>query len=120
MIAHVVGAEEIWAQRRQGQHRSLLPAGEDFADLRAIGDRWSAVERDRFTFLGTLTDDDLDREVRFVSVTRHVEEWFPLWQTMPHVTKHTAHHWADVCTALTALGKAPETVDLIDYLRSNR
>jgi uncharacterized damage-inducible protein DinB len=53
-----------------------------------------------------------------VSVTRHVEERFPLWQTMLHITNHTTHHRADVSTALSNLGRAPESVDLIDYLRA--
>jgi uncharacterized damage-inducible protein DinB len=39
---------------------------------------------------------------------------------MFHITNHTTHHRADASTALTALGRAPDSVDLIDYLRSKR
>ena len=120
VLSHVVGAEEIWVRRWEGQERAPLPGGDDFADLGAIEERGSAVERDRFLSLGSLADDDLDREVRYVSINRGVEERFPLWQTMFHITNHTTHHRADVCTALTALGRAPDSVDLIDYLRSKR
>jgi uncharacterized damage-inducible protein DinB len=38
---------------------------------------------------------------------------------MLHVTNHTTHHRSDVCTALSGLGPAPESVDLIDYLRAS-
>jgi uncharacterized damage-inducible protein DinB len=74
VLSHVVGAEEIWVRRWEGQERAPLPGGDDYADLGAIEERWSAVERDRFLFLGSLDDDDLDREVRYVSITRGVEE----------------------------------------------
>lgn len=117
MLAHIVGAEEIWLRRWQDEERAPLPTGSDFADLNAIIERWGDVERGRFALLDTIGDGDLDREVRYVSVTRHVEEQFPLWQTMLHITNHTTHHRADVCTALSALGHAPKSVDLIDYLR---
>jgi uncharacterized damage-inducible protein DinB len=119
MLAHIVGAEEIWLRRWQGEERVPLPAGGDFADLGAIAERWEEVERGRIEYLDGLADDKLDSDVRYVSVTRHVEERFPLWQTMLHITNHTTHHRADVCTALSCLGRAPESVDLIDYLRAD-
>src|SRR5918996_4466617 len=119
MLAHIVGAEETWLRRWQGEERTPLPAGGDFADLGAIAKRWEEVERGRMGYLEGLADDHLDRDVRYVSVTRHVEERFPLWQTMLHITNHTTHHRADVSTALSRLGRAPESVDLIDYLRTD-
>jgi uncharacterized damage-inducible protein DinB len=96
-----------------------LPAGGDFADLGAIIERWEDFERGRSGYLDSLSDEDLGRGVRYVSVTRHVEKSFPLWQTMLHIANHTTHHRADVCTALSGLGRAPKSVDLIDYLRAN-
>jgi len=119
MLAHIVGAEEVWLRRWQGEERVPLPAGGDFAGLGAIAERWEEVERGRLALFDGLSDEDLGRGVRYVSVTRHVEESFPLWQTMLHITNHTTHHRADVCTALSGLGRAPESVDLIDYLRAN-
>jgi uncharacterized damage-inducible protein DinB len=120
MLVHIVGAEEIWLRRWQGQQRTTLPGGNDFADLRTTEERWWAVERGRFAFLDSVAEDDLDRDVNYISISRGVEERFPLWQTMLHVTNHTTHHRAEVCTALTALGHPAESVDLIDYLRASR
>lgn len=119
MLAHSVGAEEIWLRRWQGEERAPLPAGGDLADLGAIVERWMEIERGRFEYLDGLADHDLDHDVRYVSVTRHVQERFPQWQTMLHITNHTTHHRADVSTALSHLGRAPESVDLIDYLRAD-
>lgn len=96
-----------------GRRAAPLPAGGDFADLGAIAGRWEDVETGRFEYLDGLADRDLDRDVRYVSVTRHVEERFPLWQTMLHITNHTTHHRADVSTALSRLGRAPESVVLM-------
>jgi uncharacterized damage-inducible protein DinB len=119
MLAHVVGAEEIWLRRWQGDPDAPLPGGSDFADVHAIVARWRSVDRDRFVLLDSLTDGDLDVPVEYVSVTRRVGERLPLWETMLHITNHTTHHRAEACTALTALGSPPESVDLIDYLRAS-
>lgn len=89
VLSHVVGAEEIWVRRWEGQQRAPLPGGDDFADLGAIEERWSAVERDRFLSLGSLADDDLDREVRYVSITRGVEE--PVSVVADDVPHHEPH-----------------------------
>jgi uncharacterized damage-inducible protein DinB len=117
MLAHIVGAEEIWVRRWQGQGRARLPAGSDFQDLADIAERWERVETSRKEFLDASSDPDLDREVRYLSVTRRVEESFPLWQTILAIANHTTHHRADACTALSALGHPAESVDFIDYLR---
>jgi uncharacterized damage-inducible protein DinB len=73
MLAHIVGAEEVWLRRWQGEERVPLPAGGDFPDLGAIAERWEEVEGGRSGYLNGLSDDDLGRGVRYVSVTRHVE-----------------------------------------------
>jgi uncharacterized damage-inducible protein DinB len=120
ILAHIVGAEELWLRRWQGEPRAPLPAGSDFSDMAEVAIRWRTVERGRSELLEGLSEPDLDREVEYLSVTWGVEEHFPLWETMLHLVNHTTHHRADACTALTALGCPPASVDLIDYLRAGR
>ena len=117
MLAHIVGAEEIWQRRWEGNAEATLPSGSDIRDLDDVSSRWQAVERDRDRFLGESSDVSLEESVHYVSVTRHIKESFPLWMTMLHLSNHTTHHRADVLTALTAFGQPPESFDLIDYLR---
>jgi uncharacterized damage-inducible protein DinB len=54
MLAHIVGAEEVWLRRWQGEERAPLPAGGDFADIGAITERWEGVERGRIEYLDGL------------------------------------------------------------------
>jgi uncharacterized damage-inducible protein DinB len=117
MLVHVVGAEDLWLRRWKGDGSAPMASGADFPDVEAVAVRWRYVENNRAAMLEQLTDQDLDREVVYVSVTRGVQERFPLWETMLHVANHSTHHRADVCTALTALGRPVQSVDLIDYLR---
>jgi uncharacterized damage-inducible protein DinB len=117
MLGHIVGAEELWLSRWKGDPEATLPSGDAFADLETLGARWDAVERERADFLSSLTEEDLDEVVPYVSVTRQVRERFPLGMTLLHLSNHTTHHRAEAVEGLTRLGHATESVDFIDYLR---
>lgn len=40
----------------------------------------------------------------------------PLWDMMWHVVNHSMQHRSEAAMALTALGRSPGDVDLLDYL----
>ena|SRR5947209_13572534 len=60
MLAHVVGAEEIWLRRWNGEEKATLSSGKDFAGLDAIVGRWQEVERDRSAVFASVSDDELE------------------------------------------------------------
>jgi uncharacterized damage-inducible protein DinB len=106
ILVHALGAHERWRTGWQGGpeigRRELepLPTAEE---LRADWDlEWSATT----AFLDGLADDDLDRRV----------DELPLWQTMAHVINHGTQHRSESAVLLTALGRSPGDLDLVDFL----
>lgn len=116
-LAHVVASDALWLARWRGDPEARLRSGRDYGDAVAIAAACANLERDRSRWLDTIDEDDLDAPVRYVSVTRHVREAFPLRQTLLHSVTHGAHHRSEACVALTALGSPPPGVDLIDFMR---
>ncbi|MGH2704758.1 MAG: DinB family protein [Actinomycetota bacterium] len=117
ILAHLAGSETRWLQRWLGEERARMPGVHDYGDLESLAGAWAGIEQRRAAWLGDLQPADLERIVWYVSVTRAVREQFPLWQTLLHVSNHITHHRSEACTALTALGAAPSSVDLLDFLR---
>lgn len=116
-LAHLVGAEEHWLARWQGNPRSLLRGGADFGHLHEIVACWRDVQERRRDWLDSLDEATLGRELYFIR-TNGVEDGQPLWQTLLHVSNHTTHHRAEACVALTLHGSPPQSVDLIDFIRA--
>lgn len=119
-LTHVVGAEMVWVQRWAGGSPARFPDRSAFPSLGDMARVWSEVEAQRSAFLGGISEADLAREVRYVSIVLGREEALPLGETLLHVCNHTTHHRGELCSGLTALGSPPESVDLIDYMRMAR
>ena len=114
-LAHIAATQAHWLARFQGQADHQLSRGTAFADLRSIARSW---EQSDTAILELIASDNLDRVVRYARDSTRTSDQQPLWQLLLHVSNHTTHHRAEACAALTALGSAPESVDLIDFLRS--
>ncbi|HEU5002404.1 MAG TPA: DinB family protein [Actinomycetota bacterium] len=117
-IAHVLGAETVWFRRWQGDAFAPLPGAADYPTMDDVREHWEQLEQRRRAWLDHLTEADIAREVTYRSATRDVVERFPLWQTILHLSNHTSHHRGEVAAALSGLGSPPESVDVIDYMRS--
>lgn len=68
----------LWLRRWLGEGEAALPSGKDYADLHALARAWEETEAARARFLEDLERSELDREIRYLSVTRGVHERFPL------------------------------------------
>lgn len=117
-LAHVVGTEVVWFQRWRGEPLDHLPGQADYPTLEAVEAAWTVLERDRRGWLEGLSGDDLEADLVYRSVTRGLVQRYPLWQTLLHLSNHTTHHRGELAAALTGLGSPPDSVDLIDYMRS--
>ena len=108
ILVHHLGASQRWrtqfeAQGDAGEMPELegepLPAIDQLRELWRT--EWAAVD----TWLPTVTDG-------FVG---HVHEGIPVWQMLVHVVNHGTQHRAEAAALLTAEGRSPGELDLINY-----
>lgn len=116
LLAHVVGAEEVWYGRVSGgECRKLavwpegLPLAEVRARFEAIADAWRA-------HLQKADAHELARKVEFKnSAGEPCAD--PLEAIVRHVVNHGAHHRGQIASLLRAAGHKPETLDFIVWRR---
>ena len=102
-LAHIYGAEWIWLERFQGRSPSSLPNVTEFADVAALRERWLEHEAKLLSFVGGLSQADLDRELEYKTLKFGIYI-NPLWQSMLHVVNHGTYHRGQALTMLRQLG----------------
>lgn len=118
VLAHVVGAEMHWLNRWLGNPRSVVPAATAWPTVAHLREAWEHDLPRRHAFFEGLTEDALRAGYSYYRNNPPVLDTRPLWPTVLHVFNHSAHHRGEVCAALTALGHAPQSVDMIEYIRT--
>ena len=118
-MVHVVAAEEIWLSRWKGAPRAKLRGVDDISSLEALLVWWDEVRGERDSFVGSLAEADLDRELEMTTTTgttyRH-----RFADMFRHVANHSSYHRGQASAMLRLLGaKAPST-DLIRFYREAR
>ena len=111
-LAHLVGAEWVWLERLHGRSPEALPAIEEFRNLKAIAERWRAVEQGVREHIAGLHDEDLSGDVCYTNFSG--EAWrYPLWLMLLHLVNHQTYHRGQVTMLLRQLGARPTPVDLL-------
>ncbi len=118
ILAHVIGAEIHWLNRWLGNPRSALSGANEWPTVRDVAEAWRADAPRRAGFYAALTEEQLTAEVSFYRINPPIPDSLLLWKTILHVFNHSTHHRAEVCDALTALGHAPASVDMVEFIRS--
>jgi len=118
VLAHVVGAEIHWLNRWLGNPRSVVPDATAWPTVTHLREAWEGDLPRRRAFFQGLTEEALRADYSYYRNNPPVLDSRPLWPTVLHVFNHSAHHRGEVCAALTALGHAPESVDMIEYIRT--
>jgi uncharacterized damage-inducible protein DinB len=116
LLAHLVGAEEVWYERVSGgeyQKLAVWPEGLALAEVRkrfaAIADAWRA-------HLEQADAREFARKVEFKnSAGEPCAD--PLEAIVRHVVSHGAHHRGQIASLLRAAGHVPETLDYIVWRR---
>ncbi len=115
-LAHIVGAEWVWLRRWVGESPGGYPDWVTRPVLAELKARLSAVESERETFLGGLSDGNLDRVVSYRTLRGQASS-DPLGSLMRHVVNHSTYHRGQVATQLRQLGLKPPGTDLVIFLR---
>lgn len=115
-LAHLYGAEWVWLERFQGRSPAAFPNLNQFPDVPSLRETWLELEKQMSSFVGGLTQADLDRVIEYKTFKFGVYS-NPLWQSMLHVINHGTYHRGQVTTMLRQLGAQPILLDLMHFYR---
>jgi uncharacterized damage-inducible protein DinB len=119
LLGHMVDADIHWLNRWLGNERSKLQMPGAWPTTLEVEAAWRADLPRRAAFFAGLDEAALRREFSFYRGNPETHEHEILWQTILHAHNHATHHRAEVCALLTTVGFAPQSVDLLDFLRGN-
>lgn len=116
-LVHELDVEWSWRENVRGKQldewgtdEELKP--DDFPDVASLRDRWTTDEAEMRTWLASLTDADVGRQVR----SAFTNDRRPLWQYLMHIVSHAAQQQADAATLLTLAGRSPGDIGYLEYL----
>jgi uncharacterized damage-inducible protein DinB len=107
ILVHHLGAAQRWriAFETRGEGEGPSPEDEPLPTIDELRRRWQDEWAATDAWLATLTDE-------FGS---YAFEGIPVWQMMVHVINHGTQHRSEAAALLTAEGRSPGQLDLIDY-----
>ena len=105
ILVHHLGASQRWRHAFQQDGEEPEPEREPLPSIDELRQRWDAEWEAVDSWLDTLSDG-------FVA---HVHEDVPVWQMLVHVVNHGTQHRAEAAALLTAEGRSPGELDLINY-----
>jgi len=107
ILVHHLGASQRWriGLESRGADEGPSPERDPLPTLDVLRERWEAEWTAVDAWLPTLSDG-------FVG---HVFDGVPVWQMLVHVVNHGTQHRAEAAALLTAEGRSPGELDLINY-----
>jgi uncharacterized damage-inducible protein DinB len=105
ILVHHLGASQRWRHAFQDTGEEPEPEHEPLLTIGEMRERWAAEWAAVDAWLPTVTDG-------FVA---HVHEGVPVWQMLVHVVNHGTQHRAEAAALLTAAGRSPGELDMINY-----
>ncbi len=116
-LVHILSTERIWRQRcQEGVSPSTTLQEAGYPDLASLRLDMEMEERDMRSYLASLSDDDLQRTIRYTN-TRGFPYENVLWQILAHVVNHGTQFRSEAGVGLTELGHSPGDVDLLFFMR---
>jgi uncharacterized damage-inducible protein DinB len=107
ILVHHLGATQRWriGFQSQGEDEGPSPELEPLPSVQELRDRWDAEWAATDAWLPTLTDG-------FVT---HDFDGVPVWHMLAHVVNHGTQHRSEAAALLTAEGRSPGELDMINY-----
>jgi uncharacterized damage-inducible protein DinB len=113
-LSHIVGVEWVWLRRWKGESPRAIPDWMTTGDLAALRAKLTDVERERETFLESVTDTDLTRRISYVNMKG--EPWeYSLADMLVHVVNHSTYHRGQVVTLLRQVGASAPPTDFLVF-----
>lgn len=107
VLVHHLGASQRWriGLQSRGTDEGPAPEGEPLPMTDQLLERWDAEWAAVDEWLPTLTDEFM----------AYVFDDVPVWQMLVHVVNHGTQHRAEAAALLTANGRSPGELDMINY-----
>lgn len=105
ILVHQLGAAQRWRHDFQEDGEETEPELEPLLSIQELRRRWEAEWEAVDAWLPTVTD-------RFIA---YVLDGVPVWQMLLHIMNHGTQHRSEAAALLTAEGRSPGQLDLIDY-----
>jgi uncharacterized damage-inducible protein DinB len=105
ILVHHLGASLRWRHAFQDTGEAPEPELEPLPTVDQLRERWEAEWGAVDAWLASVTDG-------FIA---YVHDGVPVWQMLVHVVNHGTQHRAEAGTLLTAEGRSPGELDLVNY-----
>ncbi len=117
-LAHIVRGEWIWLQLWQSRPLTIDDVKDyssKFTDVPSLRAGWDKLEKERRSFLRSLSASDLDRVIEYQSLLVNRRFAYPLRHMLQHVVNHSTYHRGQLTTMLRQLDAKPCATDFLRY-----
>lgn len=111
---HTMAVESWWLEFLRTGRVNFLDR-DDYPTRAAVRAKWDAIERDVLAYLATITEADLNRDVR-PNVWEGDEQPIKAWQALLQVANHSTDHRAQTLATIHMLGGQGVEQEYLDYL----
>lgn len=117
-LNHLYVADTIWMSRFRGLPNPPWKLDHVAQDkLEGLRKRRDALDRDIIGFTGGLKAEQLDRDIRYVTVTGPANVTQPLGAALSHFFNHQTHHRGQCHAIISQLGAEAPAMDLLYFQR---
>lgn len=113
-LVHILGAEELWLSRWNGQAIRGLLDPNNFGNYVVLKNRWALHSSKLMKYLSDINDEKLMKPLSYTNI-QGINYTTELWKQMLHVVNHSSYHRGQVVTMMRQLSIQPPSLDLIYY-----
>lgn len=117
-LVHILAVHWVWVSRWEGVSPREMPREWKECTLIELRRAWKEVEARQSAFIAELSENDLDRIVRYTNTAGEAHR-VPLSRLLRHVANHATYHRGQLSTMLRQIGRQPPSTDLtVFYLET--
>jgi uncharacterized damage-inducible protein DinB len=105
ILVHQLGASQRWRHAFQDTGETPRPEDEPLLSVGELRARWDSEWESVDAWLAELAQGFVD----------HVHDGVPVWQMLVHVVNHGTQHRSEAAALLTAEGRSPGELDMVDF-----
>ena len=116
-LQHITGAEKVWLDRWTGNPTATLTPEELPDQLGGLRSQYDELRKEMGRYFSTLDEAGLQSGLT-IKTSKGVEYTNTYEEMIQHLFNHSTFHRGQISGMLRQIGKVPQPLDLIRYLRS--